>query len=174
MRGDGRLAAALGAAQGGRPRAGADGAGVLPKRGLRQGARHPACGQRGSARVLQRDWGAGPGRRRRHAVRAAAVRPFGLSLTWAWLWTGLAFALVAAGAATIAIIALSGSDGGEVALAVLLIGFPALLGALALGMLALAVARPTGAGWRSVRRWAIAFVGALAYLALDLRRGTGE
>jgi hypothetical protein len=122
-------------------------------------------------------------------------------MTWAWLWGLLAFALAAAGAATIAIIALSGSDGGEVALAVLLIGFPALLGALALGMLALAAARPTGAGWRSVRRWAIAFVGGLAllagaaglaagstqavlllaagvsalgYLALDIRRGSGE
>jgi len=122
-------------------------------------------------------------------------------MTWALLWAGLAFALVVAGAATIAVIALSGRDGGEVALAVLLIGFPALLGALALGMLALAVARPTGAGWRTVRRWAIAFAGALAllfgiaglatgatqavlllaagvsalaYLALDVRRGSGE
>ena len=124
-----------------------------------------------------------------------------LRFTWAWLWAFLALSLVAAGAVTIAIIALSGRDGGEVALAVLLIGFPALLGALALGMLALASARPTGAGWRSVRRWAIAFAGALAllagaaglatgatqavlllaagvsalaYLALDLRRGSGE
>ena len=89
----------------------------------------------------------------------------GLRLTWAWLWTLFAFALVVAGAATIAVIALSGRDGGEVALAVLLVGFPALLGALALGMLALASARPTGAGWRSVRRWALAFfseIGALA------------
>ena len=128
-------------------------------------------------------------------------RSFGLRLTWAWLWTALALALAVAGAATIAIIALSGSDGGEVALAVLLIGFPALVGALALGMLALASARPTGAGWRSVRRWAIAFAGGLAllagaaglaagstqavlllaagasafgYVALDLRRGSGE
>ena len=124
-----------------------------------------------------------------------------LRVTWAWLWAFLAFALVVAGAATIAIIALSGRDGGEVALAVLLIGFPALLGALALGMLALASARPAGAGWRSIRRWAIAFggglallagaaglaagstqavlllaagVSALAYLALDVRRGSGE
>ena len=121
--------------------------------------------------------------------------------TWAWLWGLLAAVLLAAGVATIAIIALSGHDDGEVALAVLLIGFPALLGALALGMLALASARPTGAGWRSVRRWAIAFggglallagaaglaagstqavlllaagVSALAYLALDVRRGSGE
>ena len=125
----------------------------------------------------------------------------GLRLTWAWLWAFLAFALVVVGAATIAVIALSGRDGGEVALAVLLVGFPALLGALALGMLALTAARPTGAGWRSVRRWAIAFAGALAllagaaglatgatqavllllagvsalgYLALDLRRGREE
>ena len=122
-------------------------------------------------------------------------------MTWAWLWAFLAFALVVAGAVTIAVIALSGRDGGEVALAVLLIGFPALLGALALGMLALASARPAAAGWRAVRRWAIAFAGglallagaaglatgatqavlllaagvsALAYLALDLRRGSGE
>ena len=129
------------------------------------------------------------------------MRPFGLSLTWAWLWTFLALAMAVAGVATIAIIALSGRDGGEVALAVLLIGFPALLGALALGMLALASARPAAAGWRSVRRWAIAFAGglallagaaglasgatqavlllaagvsALAYLALDIRRGSGE
>ncbi len=124
-----------------------------------------------------------------------------LRITWAWLWAFLAFALVAAGAVTIAVIALSGRDGGEVALAVLLVGFPALLGALALGMLALASARPTGAGWRSLRRWAIAFAGGLAllagagglatgatqavlllaagvsalgYLALDIRRGSGE
>jgi len=73
--------------------------------------------------------------------------------------------------------------------------------ALALGLLALAAARPTGAGWRSLRRWAIAFggglallagiaglasgatqavllvaagVSALAYVALDLRRGREE
>jgi len=121
--------------------------------------------------------------------------------TWAWLWTSLAFALAAAGIATVAIIALSGRDGGEIALAVLLIGFPAMLGVLALSVLALAAARPTGAGWRSVRRWAIAFgaglallaggaglatgaaqavllvaagVSALGYLALDIRRGSGE
>jgi len=127
-------------------------------------------------------------------VSGGSLRP-----TWAWLWTSLAFALAAAGVATIAIIALSGRDGGEIALAVLLIGFPAMLGVLALSVLALAAARPTGAGWRSVRRWAIAFgaglallaggaglatgaaqavllvaagVSALAYLALDLRRGS--
>ena len=125
----------------------------------------------------------------------------GVRLTWAWLWGFLALALAAAGVATIAIIALSGHDGGEVALAVLLIGFPALLGVLALSVLALAAARPAGAGWRSIRRWAIAFggglallagaaglaagstqavlllaagVSALAYLALDMRRGSGE
>ena len=96
-----------------------------------------------------------------------------MRLTWAWLWGLLAFALVVAGAATIAIIALSGRDGGEVALAVLLIGFPALLGALALGMLALASARSTGAGWRSVRRWAIAFAGGLALLAGAAGLATG-
>ena len=121
--------------------------------------------------------------------------------TWAWLWTLLALALALAGGATIAIIALSGRDGGEVALAVLLIGFPAVLGVLALSVLALVAARPAGAGWRSLRRWAIAFggglallagiaglasgatqavllvaagVSALAYVALDLRRGREE
>ena len=121
--------------------------------------------------------------------------------TWAWLWTLLALALALAGVATIAIIALSGRDGGEVALAVLLIGFPAMLGVLALSVLALVAARPAGAGWRTVRRWAIAFggglallagiaglatgatqavllvaagVSALAYVALDLRGGSGE
>jgi len=129
------------------------------------------------------------------------VRPFGLSLTWAQLWTLLALLLAVAGAASIATIALISGDGGEIALAVLLIGFPALLGALALGILALAAARPTGAGWRSLRRWAIAFgaglallggiaglatgstqaallvaagVSALGYVALDVRRGGGE
>ena len=121
--------------------------------------------------------------------------------TWAWLWTLLALALALAGGAAIAIIALSGRDGGEVALAVLLIGFPAVLGVLALSVLALVAARPAGAGWRSLRRWAIAFggglallagiaglasgatqavllvaagVSALAYVALDLRRGREE
>lgn len=121
--------------------------------------------------------------------------------TWAWLWTLAAVVLAAAGASVIAVIALSGGDTGEVALAVLLIGFPAVLGALALGMLALTAARPKGAGWRVVRRWAIAFggglallggiaglaagstqavlliaagVSALAYVGLDVRRGSGE
>jgi len=129
-------------------------------------------------------------------VTQRSLRP-----TWAWLWTLLALALALAGGATIAIIALSGRDGGEVALAVLLIGFPAVLGVLALSVLALVAARPAGAGWRSLRRWAIAFggglallagiaglasgatqavllvaagVSALAYVALDLRRGREE
>jgi len=129
-------------------------------------------------------------------VSERSLRP-----TWAWLWTLLALALALAGGATIAIIALSGRDGGEVALAVLLIGFPAVLGVLALSVLALVAARPAGAGWRSLRRWAIAFggglallagiaglasgatqavllvaagVSALAYVALDLRRGREE
>jgi len=127
------------------------------------------------------------------------VKDISLRPTWAWLWTLLAVLLALAGGATIAVIALSGRDGGEVALAVLLIGFPAMLGVLALSVLALVAARPAGAGWRSVRRWAIAFggglallagaaglatgagqavllvaagVSALAYVALDVRRGT--
>jgi hypothetical protein len=131
-------------------------------------------------------------------LRAGRLRTSGLRVTWAWLWTFLAFALLAAAAAAIAIIALSGRDRGEVARAVLLVGFPALLGAFALGTLALLMARPSGAGWRAVRRWALALIAssallagvvtladgtrgavalivagasALAFLALDLRRG---
>jgi hypothetical protein len=85
-----------------------------------------------------------------------------------------------------------------VALAILLIGFPAILGVFALGTLALIMARPSGARWQAVRRWGLALLGgsafltglatvaddvrgalplivagacALAFLALDLRRG---
>ncbi len=120
--------------------------------------------------------------------------------TWAWLWTGLAALLLAVGAGTIAVIALSGGDRGEVALAVLLIGFPALLGVFALGTLALIMSRPSGGLWKAVRRWGLALIGgsalltglasvsedtggavplivagacALAFLALDIRRGRG-
>lgn len=127
--------------------------------------------------------------------------PSGIRVTWAWLWTFLAGCLLASGAIAVAVIALSGRSGGEVALAVLLIGFPALLGAFALGTIALVMARPTGKGWRALRRWSLALLGsvaliigivtlgegargaiplivagatALAFLALDLRRGTGE
>ena len=97
-----------------------------------------------------------------------------LHLTWAWLWSFLALALLVTGAAIIAIIALSGSDPGEVALAVLLIGFPALLGVFALGMLAVIMARPSGAWWKRLRRWALALVGSAALLAglATLREGT--
>ncbi|MCH6551918.1 MAG: hypothetical protein IH804_07885 [Planctomycetes bacterium] len=104
------------------------------------------------------------------------------------------------GAVTIAVIALSGGDRGEVALAVLLIGAPALLGVFALGMLALIMARPRGGLWKAVRRWGLALLGgaallgglatvsedaggalplivagasALAFLWLDVRRGRG-
>ena len=121
--------------------------------------------------------------------------------TWAWLWTGLAALLLIVGAGTIAVIALSGSDRGEVALAVLLIGFPGLLGVFALGTLGLIMARPSGGLWKAVRRWGLALIGggalltglatvsedagaavplivagacALAYLALDIRRGRAE
>src|SRR3989337_265989 len=79
------------------------------------------------------------------------ARVSGVRLTWAWLWGFLALVLAVAGVATIAIIALSGHDGGEVALAVLLIGFPALLGVLALSVLALAAARPARGGVSSTR-----------------------
>ncbi len=118
--------------------------------------------------------------------------------TWAWLWSGLAALLLIVGAVTIAVIALSGGDRGEVALAVLLIGFPALLGVFALGTLALIMARPSGGLWKAVRRWGLALMGgaallgglasvsdgsrgailltvagatALAFLWLDIRRG---
>ena len=121
--------------------------------------------------------------------------------TWAWLWMFLAMAMLTTAAVTIAVIALSGRDWGEVVLAVLLIGFPALFGVFALGMLALIMARPSGGLWKAVRRWGLALVGgaallsglatvsedargavplivagacALAYLALDVRRGRAE
>jgi hypothetical protein len=124
-----------------------------------------------------------------------------LRLTWAWLWSFLALALLVAGAVIITVIALSGGDRGDVILAVALIGFPALLGVLALGTLAVIMARPSGSWWRAVRRWALALVGcaallsglasvreggpgaillavagacALAFLWLDIRRGRGE
>ncbi len=122
----------------------------------------------------------------------------GLRPTWAWLWVGLAVLLLLAAALFIAAIALSGNDRGSVALAVILIGFPALLGVFALGTLALIMARPTGGRWKAVRRWGLALLGsaalltglatlaedvggavplivagasALAFLWLDLRRG---
>ena len=84
--------------------------------------------------------------------------------TWAWLWSGLAALLLIVSAVTIAVIALSGGDRGEVALAVLLIGAPALLGVFALGMLALIMARPRGGLWKAVRRWGLALLGGAALL----------
>ncbi len=84
--------------------------------------------------------------------------------TWAWVWSGLAALLLIVGAVTIAVIALSGGDRGEVALAVLLIGAPALLGVFALGMLALIMARPRGGLWKAVRRWGLALIGGAALL----------
>ena len=84
--------------------------------------------------------------------------------TWAWIWSGLAALLLIVGAVTIAVIALSGGDRGEVALAVLLIGAPALLGVFALGMLALIMARPRGGLWKAVRRWGLALLGGAALL----------
>ncbi len=118
--------------------------------------------------------------------------------TWAWLWVLLALALLISAAAIITAIALSGGDRSEVILAVLLIGLPALLGVFALGTLALIMARPSGGLWKAARRWALALIGgaallgglatvsedagdavplivagacALAFLALDIRRG---
>ena len=85
--------------------------------------------------------------------------------TWAWLWMFLAMALLTTAAVTIAVIALSGRDRGEVVLAVLLIGFPALFGVFALGMLALIMARPSGGLWKAVRRWGLALVGGAALLS---------
>lgn len=128
------------------------------------------------------------------------MRERSLRLTWAWLWTFLALALLVAGAVIIGAIALSGRDQGEVLLAVALIGFPALLGAFALGMLAVVMARPTGSRLKAIRRWGLALLGgialltglatvregdqgaiilivagasALLFLALDIRRGRG-
>jgi hypothetical protein len=88
----------------------------------------------------------------------------GFRPTWAWLWAFLALALLVAGAVIITAIALSGSDRGEVLLAVALIGFPALLGMFALGTLAVIMARPSGTWWRAARRWALALVGSAALL----------
>jgi peptidoglycan/LPS O-acetylase OafA/YrhL len=113
----------------------------------------------------------------------------------------LAMALLTTAAVTITVIAISGGDRSEVILAVLLIGFPALLGVFALGTLALIMARPSGGLWKAARRWALALIGgaallgglatvsedagdavplivagacALAFLVLDVRRGRGE
>ncbi len=118
--------------------------------------------------------------------------------TWAWVWALLGLALLISAAAIITAIALSGADRGEVILAVLLIGFPALFGVFTLGTLALIMARPSGGLWKAARRWALALIGgaallgglatvsedagdavplivagacALAFLALDVRRG---
>ena len=92
-------------------------------------------------------------------LRTSALRP-----TWAWLWTFLALALLVAAAVIITVIALSGYDQWEVLLLVAIIGGPALLGVFALGMLALIMARPTGARWKVVRRWGLALLGAAALL----------
>ncbi len=128
------------------------------------------------------------------------LRTNGLRPTWAWLWMSLAVVLLVAGAAIIAAIALSGAVRGEVILAVLLIGVPAIVGVFALGTLAVIMARPSGARWKAVRRWGLALLGsaalltglvtvaedtrgaaplivagasALAFLWLDVRRGRG-
>ncbi len=124
----------------------------------------------------------------------------GLRPTWAWLWVLLALALLISAAAIITAIALSGADRGEVILAVLLIGIPAIFGVFALGTLSLIMARPSGGLWKAVRRWGLALVGGaallgglatvsedasgavplivagacvLAFLWLDIRRGRG-
>ncbi len=126
-------------------------------------------------------------------MKERSLRP-----TWAWLWISLAALLLLIAAVIIAAIALGGSDRGDVILAVLLIGFPAILGVFALGTLALIMARPSGTRWKAVRRWGLALLGsaalitglvtvtedaggavplivagasALAFLALDVRRG---
>ncbi len=118
--------------------------------------------------------------------------------TWAWLWVLLAMVLLTTAAVLITVIALSGRDRGEVLWLILIIGPSAVLGAFALGMLALIMARPSGGLWRAVRRWGLALIGseallgglatvaedargavplvvagasALAFLWLDVRRG---
>jgi len=98
----------------------------------------------------------------------------GLRLTWAWAWTMVAAGLLALAAAIIAAIAISGSDRDEVALAVALIGFPAVLGACVLGTLAVVAARPAGARPRSVRRWALALAGAVAVVGGVIRLEQGS
>ncbi len=92
------------------------------------------------------------------------LRTSGLRPTWAWLWISLAALLLLAAAAIIAAIALGGNDRGDVILAVLLIGFPAILGVFALGTLALIMARPSGARWKAVRRWGLALLGSAALI----------
>ncbi len=88
----------------------------------------------------------------------------GLRPTWAWLWVLLAMVLLATAAVLITIIALSGRDRGEVLWLIVIIGPSAVLGAFALGMLALIMARPGGGLWRAVRRWGLALIGGAALL----------
>jgi len=106
-------------------------------------------------------------------LRAGLRTSGSLRLTWAWLWAFLALALLVAGAVIITAIALSGSDRGEVVLAVALIGFPALLAVFALGMLAVVMARPSGSWWRALRRWTLALVGSAALLSGLVTVGEG-
>ncbi len=84
--------------------------------------------------------------------------------TWAWLWMFLAMALLTTAAVLITVIALSGRDRGEVLWLILIIGPSAVLGAFALGMLALIMARPSGGLWKAVRRWGLALIGGAALL----------
>ncbi len=97
----------------------------------------------------------------------------GFRPTWAWLWAFLALALLVAAVVIITAIAVSGGDRGEVVLAVALIGFPALTGVFALGMLAAIMARPGGSWWRALRRWVLALVGSTALLGGLLTLGEG-
>jgi peptidoglycan/LPS O-acetylase OafA/YrhL len=97
-----------------------------------------------------------------------------LRFTWAWLWSALAALLLLVGGGFITVIALSGHSQGEVALAILLIGLPALLGVLALGTMALIMARPSGNRWRVIRRWGLALVGGTALLIGVITLGTGS
>lgn len=83
-------------------------------------------------------------------------------LTWSWVWAVLALALLIAGAAILTAIALSDRSQGEVALAMALIGVPALLGVFALGTLAAVAAHPTGARSQRLRRWLLALLGSAA------------
>ncbi len=84
--------------------------------------------------------------------------------TWAWLWMFLAMVLLTTAAVLITVIALSGRDRGEVLWLIVIIGPSAVLGAFALGMLALIMARPSGGLWRAVRRWGLALIGGAALL----------
>jgi len=92
------------------------------------------------------------------------VRVRDFRLTWAWTSVILAVVLLTAAAVTIAGIALRGADRSEVKLAILLIGFPALVAVASTAALGVIVSRPAGSKAKSIRRWLVALVGAVTLL----------